>query len=29
MIKDGVACLQEKCSGTFVYKNGGGYVTVE
>ena len=29
MIKDGVACLQEKCSGTFVYKNGGGYVTLE
>ena len=29
MLKNGVACLQEKCSGTFVYKNGGGYVTVE
>ena len=28
MLKNGV-CLQEKCSGTFVYKDGDGYVTVE
>ena len=29
MIKDGVSCLQEKCSGRFVYKDGDGDVTVE
>ena len=29
MITDGVACLKEKCSGTFIYKDGDGSVTVE
>ena len=29
MIKDGVACLQEKVNGTIIYKDGDGDVTVE